>query len=121
MSIHLELAALIEEEFPGHLDGTLERRQDALRLRLNNGVQLTIQYADQMAYSLRWEYDGLMAGIDTAPLHQGLGTFPHHYHTVDGQVLADPVTSPERSPPDNLRRLLAALTTSPVLPAEGSG
>lgn len=121
MSIHLELAALIEEEFSGHLDGPLERRQDALRLRLNNGVQLTIQYADPLAYSLRWEYKGLQAGIDTAPLHEGLATFPHHYHGVDGQVLADPVTSPERPPADNLRRLLAALAASPVLGMEGQG
>jgi hypothetical protein len=118
VSIHLELAALIEEEFSGHLDGPLERCQDALRLRLNNGVQLTIRYADPLAYSLRWEYEGLEAGIDTAPLHEGLATFPHHYHGVDGQVLPDPLTSPERSPADNLRRVLSALVTSPVLRME---
>ena len=118
MSIHLDLATLIEAEFSGHLDGPLERRQDALLLRLSNGVELTIHYADQSAYSLRWEYEGLVAGIDTAPLHEGLATFPHHYHSVDGQVLADPLTSPERPPAANLRRVLSALAASPVLRTE---
>ena len=118
MSLHLELAALIEEEFSGLLDGPLERRQDALRLCLDNGVHLTIQYADPLAYSLRWEFEGRQAGIDTAPLHEGLATFPHHYHDVDGEVHADPITSPERSPADNLRRLLAALAANPLLDQE---
>lgn len=115
MSIHLELAAMIEDEFLEQLDGPLERKQDALILRLNNGVRLTIRYADPVAYSLRWEYAGQEAGIDTAPLHQGLTTFPHHYHAPDGRVLADPLTSPGRAPAENLRRLLAALDTDPAL------
>jgi hypothetical protein len=121
MSIHLELAVVIEDEFSGQLDGPLERRQDALILRLGNGVRLTIRYADQAAYSLRWEYAGQESGIDTAPLHQELATFPHHYHAADGRVLADPLTSPERPPADNLRRLLAALVSTPVLEAGATG
>jgi hypothetical protein len=64
---------------------------------LHNGVRLTIHYAGQDAYSLRWQFEGGEAGIDTAPLHRGLTTFPHHYHAPDGQVLADPLTSPEHA------------------------
>lgn len=121
MSIHLELAALVEVEFPGHLDGPVERKQDALILQLNSGVRLTIRYADQAAYSLRWEHEGREAGIDTAPLHRGLASFPNHYHDLDGQLLADPLTSPERSPADNLRRLLQALAAGPRLESESAG
>ena len=65
MSIHLELAAMIGEEFPSVLDGPLEQRQDALVLGLRNGVRLTIHYAGRDAYSLRWRFEGGEAGIDT--------------------------------------------------------
>lgn len=118
MSIHLELAAMIDEEFATLLDGPLEQRQDALVLGLHNGVRLTIHYAGQDAYSLRWRFEGGEAGIDTAPLHQGLDTFPHHYHAPDGRVLADPVTNPGRAPQDNLRRLLRVLAVGPRLDAQ---
>ena len=121
MSIHLELAAMIDAEFAAELDGPLEQRQDALVLSLRNGVRLTILYAAHDAYSLRWQFEDGEAGIDTAPLHRGLGTFPHHYHAPDGQVLDDPLTSPGQAPVDNLRRLLRALAASPRLEARATG
>lgn len=121
MSIHLELAAMIDAEFSDQLAGPLEPRQDSLVVSLRNGVRLTIHYAGQDAYSLRWQFEGGEAGIDTAPMHRGLTTFPHHYHAPDGQVLADPLTSPERSPRENLRGLLQALARSPRLDKPVSG
>ena len=115
MSIHLQLAAMVDEAFARELAAPLEQRQDALVLALRNGVRLTVHYAARDAYSLRWQFEGGEACIDTAPLHRDLATFPHHYHAPDGQLRADPVTSPEHLPEENLRRLLRALVEDPGL------
>jgi hypothetical protein len=114
MSIHLELAELIESEFAPQLAAPLQRKQDALLLELHNGVSLSVRYAAADAYSLRWSHAGQEAGIDTAPLHPQLATFPNHMHAADGRLLADPLTRPDQTPAENLRRLLAALLADPT-------
>lgn len=117
MSLHLELGAAIEAAFGDDLDSPVEQKQDALIIRLKNGVTLNVRYAAPDAYSLRWVYGegDVESGIDTAPLHHGLATFPNHFHDADGRVVADPITRPGAPPQDNLQKLVRALLDDPLL------
>lgn len=115
MSINLELAAMADELLAEHLSGPVERTQDALIVHLNNGISITVHYAEPDAYSMRWTVDGRAVGIDTAPLHRDLTTFPNHLHDTAGQLRPDPVTSPKRHPTENLRLLVLALIDNPTL------
>lgn len=120
MSLHLELAEIVDQELAEYLDGAVERKQDALVMRIANGVVLTVRYAAPDAYSLRWSHAGEEACIDTAPVHRELATFPNHFHARSGRLLADPVTDPARRPEDNVRRLVLALLADPGLGAEAA-
>ena len=115
MSLHLELGSAIEQAFRDDLDGPVEHKQDVMTVRLNNGVALEVRYAAADAYSLRWVYGEVESGIDTAPLHPDLATFPNHFHDAAGRIVADPVTRPDASPEDNLHRLIRALLDDPML------
>lgn len=117
MSLHLELGAAIEAGFGADLEAPPEQKQDVLIIRLNNGVALEVRYAAPDAYSLRWSRDGTECGIDTAPLHRELATFPNHLHDAAGRVLADPVTRPGAAPRENLEQLIRALLADPLLGA----
>lgn len=117
MSLHLELGTAVEAAFAHALASPPEQKLDALLVRLKNDVTLTVRYAAPDAYSLRWtrgEGD-VECGIDTAPLHQGLATFPNHFHHADGRILADPVTRPGAPPQDNLHGLIRVLLDDPML------
>lgn len=116
MSLHLELHSAIADQFADRLSDGPTLTQDAIQVELENGIALTIRYADRDAYSLRWTRDGQQFGIDTAPLHRELKTFPNHYHDADGKPHADPITDPARAPTDNVSRLIATLLDEePVL------
>lgn len=115
MSLHLELASAIEASFTDGLASPVEQKQDALIIRLENGVTLEVRYAAADAYSLRWAYGDAESGIDTAPLHHGLETFPNHFHDAGGRIIADPITRPGALPEDNLQRLIRALLDDPML------
>lgn len=121
MSLHLELGSAIEQAFQAGLDGPVEHKQDVLIVRLRNGVTLDVRYAAADAYSLRWVYGDAESGIDTAPVHPGLATFPNHFHDAAGRVVADPVTRPDASPEDNLCSLIQALLDDPMLGARDIG
>lgn len=115
MSLHLELGAAIEAGFSDHLDGPIEHKQDALIIKLKNGVSLEVRYAAPDAYSLRWKAGDAECAIDTAPLHQELATFPNHFHDAQGSVHADPITRPGAPAQDNLHKLVRALLENPLL------
>lgn len=115
MSLHLELCAALERYCAGRLAGAVELRQDAILVRLDNGVELQVRFADADAYSLRWKCDGAELGIDTAPCHPDLATTPHHLHLADGRVVADPLTRPGAEPWDNLRAVVDAVLANPLL------
>ncbi|WP_041646562.1 hypothetical protein [Aromatoleum aromaticum] len=118
MSLHIELAATIEKRFGERLAVPIEQKQDALIATLENGVTLTVRYAAPDAYSLRWTQGDAEAGIDTAPLHRDLATFPNHLHDADGRAHADPVTRPDQTPADNVAQLIHALLDNPMLGIE---
>lgn len=115
MSLHLALGTVIESDFSDDLASAPEQKQDALIVRLRNGVTLTVRYAAPDAYSLRWTHDGREAGIDTAPQHPDLATFPNHLHDTDGGAHPDPLTRPDVAPEDNVRMLIRALLDDPTL------
>jgi hypothetical protein len=120
MSQHLELGAVIDAVFADDLDSPVEQTQDAMIVRLKNGVTLDVRYAAPDAYSLRWVYGDAESGIDTAPLHQDLASFPNHMHDAGNHVITDPITRPDASPEDNLRRLIRALLDNPMLGVKDS-
>lgn len=119
MSLHLELGSAIDAAFADDLDSPVEQKQDAMIVHLKNGVTLNVRYAAPDAYSLRWAYGDAESGIDTAPLHRGLATFPNHFHDAGGRIVADPVTRPDAPPEDNLHRLIRALLDDPMLGIRG--
>ncbi|MFU2486229.1 hypothetical protein [Thauera sp. WH-1] len=116
MSLHPQLAATLAAERAASLAATPCLTQDALTLTLANGTELTVRYAAEDAYSLRWRCaDGAELGIDTAPLHAGLASAPNHLHRADGTVVADPLTRIDDTPENNLLRLVDALMRDPLL------
>lgn len=117
MSLHFELGSAIEAAFRDDLDSPVEQKQDALTVRLKNGVTLDVRYAAADSYSLRWTFGDAESGIDTAPLHRGLATFPNHFHDAGGRVVADPITRLDALPEGNLQRLIRALLDDPMLGA----
>jgi hypothetical protein len=119
MSLHLELGSAIDTAFADDLDSPVEQKQDAMIVHLKNGVTLNVRYAAADAYSLRWTYGDAVSGIDTAPLHRGLATFPNHFHDAGGRIVADPITRPDAPPEDNLHRLIRALLDDPMLGIKG--
>ncbi len=120
MSLHLELGELIGREFADALASPVEQKQDVLIVRLVNGTALDIRYAAPDAYSLRWTHDGREAGIDTAPLHRNLATYPNHLHDAAGNLRDDPLTRIDAAPEDNVRQLIRALIDDPALGATES-
>jgi hypothetical protein len=114
MSIHLDLAATLSETFAAHLAAPVELKQDALIVALANGLTVTVRYAARDAYSLRWRRGDAECGIDTAPVHSALATFPNHFHDAAGRTLADPLTDPDAAPADNVTRLLRTLVEQPA-------
>ena len=115
MSLHLELGSAIDAAFADDLDSPVEQKQDAMIIRLKNGVTLDVRYAAADAYSLRWLYGDAESGIDTAPLHPGLESFPNHFHAAGGRIIADPITRLDASPEQNLLSLIRVLLDNPML------
>ncbi|NMG45762.1 hypothetical protein GPA22_18760 [Aromatoleum toluvorans] len=115
MSLHVELAEHIDRSFGARLARPVEHKQDALVVYLENGVTLTMRYAATDAYSLRWTCGDIELGIDTAPLHRELATFPNHLHDAGGNIRRDPLTRTEDTPADNVARVIKALIADPLL------
>lgn len=115
MSLHPDIAEAIGRDFADRLARPPALHQDAVAFALNNGVELTVRYLGPAAYSLRWQHAGRDCGIDTAPLHHGLASFPNHLHDAGGAVRADPLTDPAAPPPDNVARVVRALLDDPAL------
>lgn len=117
MTLHIDLKGAIDRHFAGRMAIDAQLAQDALVVRLNNGVMLELRYAGPDEYAFNWQWGDARMRIDTAPLHAELSTFPNHLHDADDAVRADPITRPDKEPWDNTRRLLEALTADPLLQA----
>ncbi|WP_374241306.1 hypothetical protein [Zoogloea sp.] len=115
MSLHLDLAARIEEHFGEHLETPVDVKYDALIAHFNNGVTLEARIAGSDAYAIAWAWGEAELRIDTAPLHPELATRPNHLHTADGGLWADPLTRTDASPWDNLQRVITTILDDPLL------
>ncbi len=115
MTRHIELKDAIDRDFADHMAAPTQLAQDALVVRLTNGVVLELRYAGPDEYAFNWQWGDARLRIDTAPLYAGLATFPNHLHDANGTVRADPITRPDRDAWDNTRLLLEALSADPLL------
>ncbi|HET9701068.1 MAG TPA: hypothetical protein VFP70_09120 [Burkholderiales bacterium] len=115
VQIHLALAERIAARYPERLAAGPRLSQDALVVQFADGLALELRFASAQEYSIRWVWGEAELGIDTAPLHPGLSTFPNHLHDHEGACRADPLTVPGRDPWENLERLLQALLADPLL------
>ncbi|ENO83419.1 hypothetical protein [Thauera linaloolentis] len=117
MNLHPAILEHIEREHADALAAPPQLNQDALTVVLRNGVTLTVRYAAPDAYSLRWNTGPGTpeTGINTAPVHAHLPTYPNHLLHADGTVAADPITRSDASPEANVGALIAALARDPLL------
>lgn len=112
---HLAMRDRIQADCGAHLAGEPQLTQDALVIRLANGVTLTVHAASADEYSFAWQGgtgDSAQERIDTAPAHGHLAV---HRHGTDGRIVPDALTVPARDPGDNLCALvreLAGLSTN---------
>ncbi len=117
MSLHLDLAARIDDTFGAHLETPVEVKLDALIARLDNGAILEARIAAADAYAIAWVWGEAELRIDTAPLHRELDSFPNHLHAADGSLQRDPLTRCGAEPWDNLRAVIEAVLADPLLAA----
>jgi hypothetical protein len=115
MTLHLELAARIDETYGERLKGPTEVKLDALIVRLDNGVTLEARIAAPNAYAIAWAWGEAELRIDTAPVHKDLVTFPNHLHAADGNLHHDPLTRCGAAPWDNLRAVIDSVLQDPLL------
>ncbi|WP_028207467.1 hypothetical protein [Paraburkholderia nodosa] len=118
--LHIELKEQIEAAFDAAQLASVTLCRDALELRLSNGVELTLRIADASEYAMNWRWGEAAMGIDTAPVHPSLGTFPNHLHTPDGRTVDDPVSEVGVEPWHNVRMLIARLLAQPLLGFDAS-
>ncbi len=115
--LHLELQEAIAARHWDRLAAAVEVLQDALLIRLDNGVVLEVRYASPAEYGFHWVWGEAEMRLDTAPVHGALDTVPHHLHDTEGQALAAPITAPDRPPRENLSAVIKALLADPLLGA----
>ncbi len=67
---------------------------DRLRIFLNDGSILDVQYPLQKKYSFHWMKGDLIYRINTATHHSEISTFPRHIHfQTETNVIPDNITS----------------------------
>ncbi|HEY8907231.1 MAG TPA: hypothetical protein VIM63_14470 [Rhodoferax sp.] len=113
--LHNALKEAIDVQFAQAITEPTERCQDALLVRLSNGVVIEIRIASAQDYAISWRWGDVELRIDTAPLHPQLATFPNHLHTDTGQLLSDPLTHHGCDPWTNISTVIAALIDDPLL------
>lgn len=110
-----DISERLIEHFGERLSGTPQLAQDALTAQFDTGLALEVRFAGGDEYSIRWRVDGYALGIDTAPLHSMLSTFPNHLHGADGAPRPDPLTHPGREPWENVHAVVARVLDDPLL------
>ncbi len=114
MTLHTEFMDRIIEHYGERLADTPKQNYDALNVSFANGLHVEIRFAGAEEYSIKWNTGTAEFQIDTAPLHQGLDTFPNHLHRGDGEVRADPYTTPGDPPWSNVKAVLDAILDNPL-------
>jgi hypothetical protein len=117
LSVHMILKQGLETHYGHQLSEPVRLAQDALLLSFHNGLMIEVHYFSSSEYAINWSWGDAMLRIDTAPVHPGCPTFPHHLHDHLDKVVADPVTQPGADCWSNFSRLLDALLENPLLEA----
>lgn len=117
--LHNALKEAIDSQFAQAITEPAELCQDALLVRLDNGVVIELRIASAEEYAIAWRWGDTELRIDTAPLHPQLSTYPNHLHTGESQLLPDPLTHPGRDPWDNVNAVITALIGDPLLQSQG--
>ncbi len=117
MNLHLELKDKIETAYGSGPLTSIELKQDALIAQFDTGVAVELRYLSQVEYSIAWVWGEAEFRIDTAPLHPHLKTHPNHLHDDSGNILDDPLTSPNKTPWDNVQGLLDVIIDKPLVAA----
>lgn len=112
--LHNALKVAIDVKFAEALAEPTELCQDALLVRLHNGVVIELRIASVEDYAISWRWGDTELRIDTAPLHPELSTYPNHLHNED-LLLPDPLTHPGRDSYDNVIAVIKALIADPLL------
>lgn len=112
--LHNALKEAIDVQFAQAIAEPTERCQDALLVRLGNGVIIELRIANAEEYAITWRWGDAELRIDTAPLHPQLSTYPNHLHGED-QLLPDPLTHPGRDPWENVSSVITAILGDPLL------
>ena len=115
MPLHPVLKNNIAVQYAKDLQSEPVLSQDALTVSFCNGLVVELRYLNPDEYSIQWLWGEALLRIDTAPVHPHLATFPHHFHSADNDVKIDTLTCPGRDPWQNVRSLLDALLSNPLL------
>lgn len=115
MTVLADLCERLVDEFGEQLVQPPQLLQDALVVTLAGEVTVEIRFAAHAEYSIRWQFGEHTLGIDTAPLHPGLASYPNHLHDAHGVTRADPLTDPARPPWENVRAVLRRVLDDPLM------
>lgn len=114
-SVHLMLHDKIEERYAHRLSEPIRVSQDALLLFFDSGLMVEVRYFSRDEYSIGWCWGDALCRIDTAPVHTGCATVPHHLHDNTDLLAADPITEPGSACWSNFSRLIDLLLVDPLL------
>lgn len=109
--IHERLVELLSGELSERIAGEPEFLYDGLKVKLRNGLLLSIIYPRKEEYIFMWEQGGKLCRIDTAPVHEDLETGPTHFH-CGTELKEDGITSIQNDPEDNLRNILEFIAST---------
>ena len=114
-SVHLMLSDKIEEHYAHRLSEPIRVSQDALLLFFDSGLMVEVRYFSCDEYSIGWCWGDALCRIDTAPVHTGCATFPHHLHDDADLAADDPITEPGTPCWINFSALIDLLLLDPLL------
>ncbi|MDB5918064.1 MAG: hypothetical protein JWR40_2298 [Massilia sp.] len=116
--VHAQLHGQIEACYAHRLSEPVRLAQDALLVFFDSGLMVEARYFSVDEYAISWCWGEAQLRIDTAPIHPGCGSFPHHLHDDSGQLRADSVTRPGAPCWSNFSSLIDALLLDPLLEPE---
>ena len=100
------LADGINSKFGNVLKSPAEVKSDGLLLQFKDGSRLELHYPNKKEYSFNFLRGGKTFIIDTAPVHNGLETFPNHIHNFEGKLTKDEITDINNEPVKNIENFL---------------
>jgi hypothetical protein len=120
ISLHLVLQQQLETHFGARMTEPVRMAQDALLLSFDTGLMMEVRYFSSQEYAIDWSWGEAQLRIDTAPVHSGCASAPHHLHGENGEIMTDFFTQPGIDCWANFSRLLSLLLNDPLLVSHGA-